>query len=49
MSRPHTLRPKPVVTAGEIRSELIRISRRHMLARGAARLHGGFRSATWRY
>ena len=34
MSRPHTLRTKPAVTADEIRPELIRISRRRMLARG---------------
>jgi hypothetical protein len=34
MSRSHTLRTKPVVTADEIRPDLIRISRRHMLARG---------------
>src|ERR1700682_5248008 len=33
MSRPHTLRTKPAVTADEIRPELIRISRR-LLARG---------------
>jgi DMSO/TMAO reductase YedYZ molybdopterin-dependent catalytic subunit len=34
VSRPHTLSTKPAVTADEIRPELIRISRRRMLARG---------------
>jgi hypothetical protein len=34
MTRPHVPRVKPAVTADEIRPELIRISRRGMLARG---------------
>src|SRR5579862_9424827 len=34
MSIPHTARAKPAVTASEIRPELVRISRRSMLARG---------------
>jgi hypothetical protein len=34
MTRPHIPRVKPAVTADEIRPELIRISRRGMLARG---------------
>ena len=34
MSRPHALRTKPAVTADEIRPELVRISRRGLLARG---------------
>lgn len=34
MTRPHIPRVKPAVTADEIRPELVRISRRFMLARG---------------
>ena len=59
MSRPHTLRTKPAVTADEIRPELTRIGRRGMLARGLSlgglalltgcdlSTHSGVDSALW--